>query len=297
MHRISMALTGTVVMLLAVIGQAADTTTTNRASVTPAVSAMRVRCSGFISDPIPSNIEVFNGSDNDLFEVFQQFTPGHYVYLRSSHGEGMKVGDQYDLIRRDTAPRGQVAWMPDHLQDQIQPPQSWYFMQRFKIRSLGQPYLNTGTVQVIHVAPQGGVAKVVNVCGTINIGDIAVPYQPVSVPAYTPNPNFRRFDEAHGKLDGDIVAANNAVNYLSLGDICYLDIGQNKSVQTGQVYRAYAKFRDHMVQGWEGILRRPETPREYLGEVLILSVQQKSSVGLVVRLAREIAVGDGVELE
>lgn len=297
MHRILTALTVTVVMLLAVNGQAADTPTANHASVTPAVSAMRVRCSGFISDPIPTNIEVFDGSDNDLFEVFQQFTPGHYVYLRSRNGEAMRVGDKYNLLRRDTPPRGQVAWMPDYLQRQIEPPQSLYSRQRSKIRALGQPYVNTGTVQVIHVAPQGAVAKVVDVCGTIHIGDFAVPYQPVSVPSYTANPDFRRFDEPNGKLEGDIVAANNAVNYLALGDVCYLDIGQNKNVQTGQVYRAYAKFRDHIVEGWEGIHPRPETPREYLGEVLILSVQHQSSVGLVVRLVREMAVGDGVELE
>jgi hypothetical protein len=277
---------------------AADVTTHgHEGTVSPAVSAMRVRCSGFISDPIPRNIEVFNGSDNDLFEVFQQFTQSHDVYLRSLHGEVMRVGDKYDLIRRDTAPFGQVAWMPDYLQAQILPPQSLFYRQRSRIRNLGQPYLNTGTVQVIHVAPQGAVAKVINVCGAINIGDIAVPYHPVSVPTFTPNPNFRRFAEPNGKLEGNIVAANNAENYLALGDICYLDIGRNRSVSTGQVYRAYAKLRDHIVEGWEGIHPRPATPREYVGEVLILSVQHKSSVGLVVREVREIAVGDGVELE
>jgi hypothetical protein len=265
--------------------------------VAPAVTASRVRCSGFITPRIPANIEVFDGSDNDIFEVFQQFTPGQYVYLRSRKGAVIKPGDQYNLIRRDTAPIGQVAWMPDYLQDQIEPPQSWYFLQRYRIRSLGEPYVNTGTVQVMSVTKEGAVAKVTNVCGTINIGDIAIPYEPVSVPVYKPDPNFHRFAQPNGKLEGDIVAAYNASNYLALGDICYLNLGTNKGVHTGQLYRAYAKFRDNIVEGWEGILPRPKTPREYLGEVLILSVQEKSSVGLVVRVVREITVGDGVELE
>ncbi|GEM_PF-600172 len=297
MHRLLWISTVLFLLGIGAKGQAADAAAKGRGVVVPAVTASRVRCSGFISDRIPANIEVFDGSDNDLFEVFQQFTPGQYVYLRSRHGAVMKVGDRYTLLRRDIAPVGQVAWMSDYLQDQIEPPQSWYFMQRYKVRSLGEPYANTGAVRVVSVTPEGAVAKISDVCGTVNIGDIAVPYQPVSVPAFHPDPNFHRFAEPNGKLEGNIVAAYNATNYLSLGDICYLDMGVNKAVHVGQVYGAYAKFRDNIVEGWEGILPRPKTPREYLGEVLILSVQQKSSVGLVVRVIREIAVGDGVELE
>jgi len=38
-------------------------------------------------------------------------------------------------------------------------------------------------------------------------------------------------------------------------------------------------------------------PRESVGELVILSTQQKSSVGLVVNGLREIFLGDGIELE
>src|SRR5487761_1583510 len=99
----------TILLLLAVgaKAQTANSAANDHGGVTPAITASRVRCSGFIGERIPADIEVFDGSDNDLFEVFQQFTPGQYVYLRSRHGALIRVGDRYTLLRRDIAPVGQ----------------------------------------------------------------------------------------------------------------------------------------------------------------------------------------------
>ncbi len=264
----------------------------------PAATRSQVECSGFItSDRVPNTIYVVDGADNDLYEALREFTPGDFVYLRNRHREGFAVGTAYSLVRPEIGFLLRTSWTPGQLARQIQPSGSWYSGQQWNIRSLGQPYEDVGQVKVVAVTHYGAVAQVTFACGPINPGDIAVPYQAREIPEYTPPTKFDRFAPRNGKMEGAIVAASNAANFLAKGSIAYLNLGERDGAHPGQRYRIFAIFRDHLIEGWEGILRFPETPRESVGELVILSTQKKSSVGIVVTSTREISVGDGVELE
>lgn len=264
----------------------------------PAATRSQGDCSGFItSDHVPNTIYVVDGADNDLYEPLREFTPGDFVYLRNRHHESFTVGTEYSLVRPEIGFGLRISWTPGQLERQIQPPGSWYSGQRWNIRSLGQPYGDVGQLKVVAVTPYGAVAQVTFACGPINPGDIAVPYHAREIPEYTPPTHFDRFARRNGKMEGAIVAANNAAAFLAKGSIAYLNLGERDGARAGQHYRIFAIFRDHLIEGWEGILRFPETPRESVGELVILSTQKKSSVGIVVASTREISVGDGVELE
>lgn len=264
----------------------------------PAAIRSQVECSGFMAaDRISETIYVLGGADNDLHEDLREFTPGDFVYLRSRHREAFAVGAEYSLVRPEIELSLHVSWTPAQLENRIRPPSSWYRGQRRWLRSLGRPYQDTGEVKVVSVTPEGAVAQVVFACGPINPGDIAVPYQARQVPEYTPAMTFDRFAPSRGKVAGSIVAADSAAPFLAQGSIAFLNLGDRDGARAGQRYRIFAVFRDRVVRGLEGLRAFPKTPRESVGELVILSVKEKSSVGIVVTSAREIAVGDGVELE
>ena len=264
----------------------------------PAATFSQFECTGFISgERQPGTIRLYNGADNDLFEALHSFTQGDLVYLRSTGSETFRVGEALSVIRPETGFLLDYHWLPGMIQNQILPPASRYKQQRIKIKSLGHPYGNTGLVRVVKVTPQGAIAKVVFACTAINPQDIAVPYIPQAIPDYVPRAHINRFVPPDGKLQGTIVAASAASAYLAKGGIAFLNVGQNQGVKPGQHFRILAAFRDKVTMGLDVLTPAPKTPRETVGELVILHVQGKAAEGIVVNSLREIAVGDGVELE
>jgi hypothetical protein len=159
---------------------------------------------------------------------------------------------------------------------------------------MGTAYEDVGKVKVVTVTPQGAVAEVTASCGPIRPNDLAIPYQPRTAPQYTPGAQLHRFAPSNNKLWGIIAAGVGNTAYLGVGSMAYLNLGQSHGVSPGQRFRIFRIFRDVSNAGFRIL---PETPRETIGELVILSVQEFSSVGMVVQSQREISLRDGVELE
>ncbi|MGH9449059.1 MAG: hypothetical protein ACRD11_00800 [Terriglobia bacterium] len=286
------------VLLLAVGTCWAAPPETSTAQAVPAATFSQFQCTGFISGQRqPATTRLYNGADNDLYEALHSFTEGDLVYLRSTGGRNFRVGEAFSLIRPEDGFLLNTHLLPGMIENQVLPPASRYKQQRAKIKDLGYPYDNTGLVRVVKVTPDGAVAKVVFACTAINPQDIAVPYVPQPIPEYVPRTRLRRFASPDGKLRGVIIAASAASSYLARGSIAFLNVGRGQGVQPGQRFRIFAVFNDNVAMGLNVLTPAPKTPRETVGELVILHVQGKSAEGIVVNSLREISVGDGVELE
>jgi hypothetical protein len=251
---------------------------TPQASPIPAATPSQADCTGFITTSnVPKDIIVLDGADNDLESSIRQFTPGESIYLYSRSNASFSVGEQFSLVRRAKDLFRTTRYGGEH----------------WTIRSLGKPYEDVGRVQVTHVTPEGAVAEVSFACGPIYPGDIAVPYQPRTIPEYVPA-KLDRFPLPNGKIQGTIVAARNNFASLKLGDIVYFNFGEKNGAKVGQLYRVYYALPSPRC--WALLVYPPE-PRETVGEVVVLSTQEKSSVAIIVNSTRDLDVGYGVELE
>ena len=251
---------------------------TPSASPVPAATQSQVDCTGFItSSNVSTDIMVNDGADNDFQAPVRELRDGDFVYLHSSGNTKFSVGDQFSIVRRAKELFRTARYSSDH----------------WAIRSLGKPYEDAGRVQVAHVTPEGAVAEVRFTCGPIYPGDIALPYQPRPIPNYVPA-QLDRFALPNGKMQGTIVAARNNYGALKHGDIVYLNLGQEKGAQIGQMYRVF--FRIVAPAHWP-VLGHAPNPRETVGEIVVLSAQEKSSAAIIVDSTRDIDVGYGVELE
>lgn len=256
----------------------AQETPADPAATIPAATRSEADCAGFISGtPVSKDIYVLDGADNDSHSPVRQFAAGDSVFLSSRSGATFVVGIEYTVVRQ-----AKELFRT-----------SWYPGQHWSIRSLGTPYEDIGRVKVTHVTPAGAVAEVAFACGPMYPGDLAVPYQLRAIPEYAPSQQFDRFAPSKGNPMGAITAARNNAGYLGVGSIAYVSLGQTDGVKPGQRYRIFQIARDRSA----GLFALPETPRESLGEMIILSTQEKSSVGMVVSSTREISLGDGIELE
>jgi hypothetical protein len=249
------------------------------AAAIPAATQSEMSCSGFISGTLVSaDRYVLDGMDNDFHTPVRQFAAGDFVYLRSRSGAGFAVGNEFSVVR----PATELMRI------------KWYDGQGGSVGSLGTAYEDVGRVRVVTVTPHGAVAEVTFACGAMYPDDLVVPYQARAIPEYTPAAQLDRFAMPNGKLVGAITAGGNNTGVLGVGMMGYVNLGREDGVSPGQRFRIFRIFREEP----SGSMRAfPETPRETLGELVILSTQERSSVAMVVSSTREITLGDGIELK
>jgi hypothetical protein len=270
-------LAGVLLFLAAIQGFAQEQEAAAPASI-PAATPWEMNCSGFISGaPLSKDLSIFEGADNDFRYWHHSFAPGDYVYLRSRTGALPAAGSELSILRSAN------DLMRVH----------WYFGQGLRLRGMGTPYEDVGRVKVVSVTPQGAIAQVTSACTEVAPGDFAIPYQQRTVPEYTPGASLDRFALPNNKLWGIIAAGAGNEAYLGVGSMAYINLGQVNGVRPGQRFRVFPFFSEANT----ALRTFPQTPRETIGEMVILSVQEKSAVGMIVQSRREISLRDGVELE
>lgn len=244
----------------------------------PAASRSQVDCSGFITGtPIVKDLYVMDGEENETHNPYRMFGTWRNVFLKSRTGQSIPVGSEYSLVR----PAKELMRI------------KWYPGQGASVRSLGTPYEDVGRVKVTHITQEGAVAEITFACTPISPDDLVVPYQQRPIPEYTPA-KLERYTPESGKQLGAITAAADNAGFLAKGMIAYINLGQEDGAAPGQRYRIFRIVRDPPAGRYRA---SPDTPRETIGELLILSTQERSSVGIVTGSRREISLGDGVELQ
>lgn len=278
MKRRFFSLAGVSLLLAATSGLAQEPQVAPAPAV-PAGTRSEIDCSGFITaSPVSKDLYVFDGEDNDFSQPVRMFFTGQTVFLRSRAGENVPVGSEFWLVRP-----------AKELMRNFR-----YEAQRASIRSLGHAYEDVGKVKVFRDTPLGALAEVTFACGPIHAKDIAMPFQARTIPDYAPTTKFDRWALPNGNLLGAITAAANNAGNLGSGSIAYINLGEVDGVRPGTRFRVFRIIRDMRNLGF---LVRPDPPRESLGEMVVLSTQEKSSVAIVVYSAREISLGDGIELQ
>lgn len=280
MRRICFALVAVFLGVLATVPFAQETETPSpSAMVRPAATRSQADCTGFIaSQPLPSDLFVVGGEDDDMHSIVREFIPGKSVFLSNRSHDNVTVGAEYFVVR----PAKDIF----HTQR--------YSGQGMAISKLGYAYDDIGQVKVTHVSPQGIVAQVSFGCLPVGPGDILMPFQVRPIPEYTVTRPLDHFAPLEtGKPQGRIVAARGNFGFLQQNNIVYLDMGENDGVKPGVRFRIFKRLPPHAT----GLLQSEATPSEILGEAIVLSVQPKSSVAIIIASYREISSGDGVQME
>jgi hypothetical protein len=248
------------------------------AAAYPIASSTDMNCSGFISgQPVSNDIYLFDGADNDSLGYVRAWLTGEHVFLRSRGGASMAVGTEYRLVRS--------------AKDLLHV--NWYDGQGASIRSLGSPYQTTGRVKVVRTTPEGAIAEVTTACRMITRDDIAIPVVNRPSPQYTPS-QLDRYAPPNGKILGAITAGVDNASFFGQGKLAYINLGTSDGVAAGQKFRVFHILRDEPAGAWT---LPADGPRQTVGELIVLSTEEKSSLAMVTQSIREIRLGDGIELE
>ena len=285
MHRLA--------VLLGFMGVMASFLGAQQAPRTPAEN--QLYCSGFVtSEPVPTDTYVITGEES-YFNIV--YTDHQLVFLNKGGSQGVKVGDEFEVIRAKPA---------DLLKYE------WFKSQEKLLKSMGTTYEDQARIRVVNVQPNTSTAEVVFSCGYVQRGDIVQRFAQRPAPMVRSEEGFDIFAPPSGKSNGVIVTTRYFGQSAANGTIVYVNVGNAQSVNVGDYLRVYryqgngneTEYQTPRV-AYEiyglGSTPRPytgaEVPRDVLGEGVVLRVSKNAATVLITVSKKQMYPGDYVELE
>jgi hypothetical protein len=277
-------------LILGMVAGAATAQVARRTSVDE--SAMY--CAGAMTtDAVPQDSYIISG-EQSVDKV--GFVVGQLVYINRGSAQGVKVGDEYQVMRKIT--------------ENLKEP--WFHGQVELMRAMGQTWADLGILKVVHVGDKVSTAEVKSTCDYIQRGDVVLPFTERPLPPLKQNSQIvDPFAPATGKT-GMVVSSKDFGQASSSNSIIYVNLGASQGVRVGSYmrlfrhqgrgnasiyqnvgteYKLYGFGSTPVMYTWEGL------PREILGEGIVLRVSGNTATVMITAVRREIYAGDYVELE
>jgi len=182
------------------------------------------------------------------------------VYLNQGRNQGINAGNEYLTVRVDhkvVHPRTNEKM--------------GVFVQRI------------GHVRVLCAQDDTSIALILNSCEDILVGDELVPWKEMQGPAIDKLPPVDRCMQPSGLAQGYVVdGGSDQLHAAGTGNVVNSDIGEAAGVRPGSFLTIY---RDN-----------GDLPRKVLGEAVVLTVDGDTSAVKIVQSAREVRLGDRVEV-
>jgi hypothetical protein len=258
-------------------------------------------CSGTVtSENVPRGTYLITGEGSSNKITFDE---RDYVYINRGADQGVKVGDEFSVVRPVVDPID-TEWT------------KWQFA---ILRKMGTMWEDEGRVKVILVHSKTSVAQIDSACNPMQRGDILVPFEARTAPPLKSEANFDRFAPPSGKAKAMIIVGKRFEEQLGTLDIAYVNLGQNQGVHVGDYFRVFRYTGTEHETAYEtprfafdvngelgptfGFGAAPKswdwsnTPREDLGEAVVLRTGPNSATVLLTFTLREVYAGDYVEIE
>jgi hypothetical protein len=252
-------------------------------------------CSGFFTSRVIETGLRVQSSEDAGFK--NEFADRDYIYLSRGKDTVVNTGGQYMLLRPKVDGNRKESFPG----------------QALMVKGMGTYYSEIGRIEVQISGGSHVTAQVLHACEEIEVGDIAIPLNVRSTPAYKASKFTSRFAEPSGKASGVIAAAKEFDRVVGEGKIVYLNIGSAQGLQPGSYLRIRRPYssdvdafnldaRNYLDN--KGLKQRTPLhselaayPSEVLGEVMVISAEEKTATAIVTYSRIESQVGDTVELE
>jgi hypothetical protein len=184
------------------------------------------------------------------------------VYLNKGSNSGVKAGDLYTL---------------HHVAYPVRHPVSG--------KKIGTKVETTGWVKVITVQDDTACAVIERTCNDVHAGDYLKPFEKVNVPMVVRREPAACCTPPNGKISRHVVDLQDDATIAGAGQFLTIDAGTDDGVAPGNVFSVFRIVYPSV-----------PTPRDAVGEATVVSVRDRTATAKVTYSAREIMVGDEVEL-
>src|SRR5215475_14480032 len=168
-------------------------------------------CAGYIRyQNFPETPEIV-GAEQEQEQ--RTFVEGDVVYLNWGTAQGIKTGDQFQIIR----PRGDVKGI-----------------HREKVGFLGVFVQEVGQLEVFKVMEHTAVAQITFSCGSVLLGDLLTSIPSRVSPKQRAEVSLDRFADPTGKQTGRLMMSRDGREMVTRNDVVYIDLGGEDKVVPGE---------------------------------------------------------------
>jgi len=259
-----------------------------------------VYCSGVVTtEAVPRDSYIITGEESNRDVVFSDHD---YVFINKGSSKGVKVGDEFSVIRPVKDPT-RFEWT------------KW---QSSILRKMGTVWEDEGRVKVTDARPEVSVAQIERGCGYMQRADIVVPFVERPEPPLKPV-QFDHFAPLNGKALAMVITSQRFQPQVGRNDIIYVNLGNSQGVKVGDYFRIfrYTGTQNETAYqtrgfafnvdgdlgptyGYGAVSKKynwSNMPREVLGEGVVLRTAPNAATVLITFSEREIYAGDYVEME
>lgn len=265
----------------------------------------QIYCSGLVTtEPMPHDTIVITGEES---EYRMTYNNGDEIFINRGSRQGVRAGDEFMAVRQVGDPYG-IEWT------------EWEWA---ILRKMGKVWEDEGRLKVIEARPNVSIAQVEHSCNYIQRDDILLPFTERPAPPLKREVNFDRFAPPDGKPLAMVITAKMFQALVGLNDIIYVNLGNSQGVKIGDYFRIFryegtqhetvyqtpryafdmesgVGVKDANIYGFGSTPKKynwSNTPREDIGEGIVLRTGPNSSTVLITFSLRDIYPGDYVELE
>ena len=260
-------------------------------------------CSGMVTDQrVPDDTHIISGENSSYKLVFH---PDDYVFINRGASKGVKVGDEFEVIRP----------VSDNMESTMlfkyQESTMWFKYQAMLSHAMGTTWADIGRLRVIHVDEKTATLQSVLACDYMQRGDIVRPFTERPAPQFH-DAKFDIFAPPSGKKLAMVVNTKDFGQIAGAGKIIYVNLGSAQGVQVGDYFRVFRYQATHndliyqipdmayRVYGFGSAATAyqwNDLPRQVIGEGIVLRTGPNASTVLVTTSRSEIYAGDYVEVE
>ena len=204
-------------------------------------------------------------------EERQNLSRGDIVYLGGGRDKGLQVGDRMVVLK--IVQRGLKH--PDSGMDG---------------KSIGDVIQHAAILRVLAIHPKNAEAAIEDTLDGVEIGDFVAPFDPPTL-IHAKDAPLRTDTREPIKLGtkAKVLYGRNGATYFGSGDLVLIDAGKKAGLKVGDVLLGIRGKQMVQDGGWGGAVTN-----RYLGQLLVVRADEKSSTCLVISTKTEMTLGDTV---
>ena len=226
----------------------------------PAIEETALQCAHYVVDDREDESLLLAGTEEGSSK--NAFGDRDILYLNKGSNSGVKAGDVYSLHH--------VAYTVKHPETN---------------RTIGTKIETTGWARVILVQENTATVTVEQACMDIHLGDYLKPFEKLPIPLIARHAPPDRMTPPTGRTTGTVVDLAEDAMIAGERQLVTINIGTSNGVAPGNVFTVYKVMYPSV-----------PTPRNVIGELVVVTVRERTATARVLYSRDAIMNGDKVEL-
>ncbi|MFQ5486751.1 MAG: hypothetical protein ACE5DO_15665 [Desulfobacterales bacterium] len=227
----------------------------------PLVSDDEFRQAGYIVPEVKSLGAIIGTMEDAPFQSVESI-----VYINIGSDRGAKIGDRFQVVSKEYS---------------VKHPAS-----RFGGELLGYLVRILGTLEVVQTRQDQSMAIIREAYNLISVGNLLVPYKKEESPKA-----LEEYKPREKSIEGYIVAFKKEGAGAGKNDILYIDRGSEHNVVPGDLFEILLTHGDPLSFFFDA---SEKFIPQVIGEVQVISTQQKTSAAVIRKSRHEILVGEKI---